>query len=226
VVDPGVPHHVEELAPAISVLVVDDHLLVADSMAAVLAATPGISVAAIAGTCAEALEAVTRHQPNVTLLDQRLPDGLGTDLLPDLLAASPATKVVLVTAEASDATLFTAVERGCAGFVRKGARAAELVRTVQGVARNQNMIGSDDLLRLLPRLRGGHQLGDDLTPREAAILQLLVNGASTDAIAEELVIALATARNHVQAVLTKLSAHSRLEAVSIALRERISTPPE
>ena len=131
-----------------------------------------------------------------------------------------------MTAEASDAALFTAVERGCSGFVRKGSRATELIRTVQGVARDQNMIASDDLLRLLPRLRGTHHLGDDLTPRELTILQLLVNGASTQTIAEELVIALATARNHVQAVLTKLNAHSRLEAVSIALRERISTPPK
>jgi two-component system response regulator DevR len=226
VVDPGASHGTEALTAPISVLVVDDHLLVADSVAAVLTATAGICVAAVTGTCAEALEAVSRLHPDVVLLDQRLPDGLGTDLLPELLAASPTTKVVLVTAESSDATLFSAVERGCAGFVRKGARVAELVRTIQGVARNQNMIGSEDLLRLLPRLRGGHQVGDDLTPREATILQLLVNGASTDAIAEELVIALATARNHVQSVLTKLSAHSRVEAVSIALRERISTPPE
>ena len=214
-----------QLARAVRVFIVDDHLLVAEGVAAALTAADGISVVGIAGTCADALREVSELQPDVMLLDQRLPDGLGTDIITDVFAGSPATKIVLLTAETSDAALFTAVERGCVGYVRKGARASELIKVVRGVARNESMIATEDLLRLLPRLRGAQRLGDDLTPREAEILQLLVNGASTEGIADELVIAPATARNHVQAVLTKLGAHSRLEAVSIALRERIGAPP-
>jgi DNA-binding NarL/FixJ family response regulator len=216
-------HGMAEDTRSISVVIVDHHLLVAESMAIALAASPGISVPSVAGTAAEGLRETARLQPDVLLLDQRLPDGLGTDLIPDFLTASPATKVVMVTGETSDSVLFTAIERGCTGFVRKGARVAELVSTIQGVARSENMIHSDDLRLLMLRLRRPRRLGDDLTNRESDTLQLLVDGASTEGIASELVVAVATARNHVQAVLTKLGAHSRLEAVTIALREEIST---
>jgi DNA-binding NarL/FixJ family response regulator len=210
---------------AISVFIVDDHFLVADSIAATLAAADGIEVAGVAGTCAEALDAISRHHPDVLLLDQRLPDGSGTDLLPQLFAATPTMKVLLVTAEATDAVLLAAIGGGCAGVVRKGARATELIEAVRGASRNESMIAAADLQRLLPRLRGAHHLGDDLTERERTILRLLVEGTSTTGIAEELVIAVATARNHVQSVITKLGAHTRLEAVSIALREDIVNLP-
>jgi two-component system response regulator DevR len=211
---------------AITVVIVDDHFLVADSLATTLAAADGLEVSGVAGTCGEALVATTQHQPEVLLLDQRLPDGLGTDLLPQLFAAAPRMKVLLVTAEASDSVLLAAIEGGCAGFVRKGARATELIEAIRGAARGETIIDAADLRRLLPRLRGGHKLGDDLTQRERTILRLLVEGTSTTAIAQELVIAVTTARNHVQAVITKLGAHSRLEAVAIALREEIVSLPD
>ena len=173
----------ESTLSTISVFIVDDHFLVADSLAAALTAADGIEVAGVAGSCAEAIEAMTRHQPDVLLLDQRLPDGLGTDLLPQLFAVTPETKVLLVTAEPSDSVLVAAIAGGCAGFVRKGARAAELIGAIRGVVRNETMIAAEDLRRLLPRLRGGHRLGDDLTQRERTILQLLVEGTSTAGIA-------------------------------------------
>jgi len=209
----------------ISVFIVDDHLLVADSLAATIAAERGMEVIGIAGTCAETLMAMSQHQPDVLLLDQRLPDGLGTDLLSQLFALAPRMKVILVTGEVSDAVLLAAIRGGCAGFFRKGARATELIGAIRGAANDENMISAADLRRLLPQLRGAGRLGDDLTERERSILGLLAEGTSTSGIADQLVIAPATARNHVQSVISKLGAHSRLEAVSIALREHIVDLP-
>jgi two-component system, NarL family, nitrate/nitrite response regulator NarL len=210
---------------AISVYIADDHLLLADSLAAAIDAEHGMKVVGIAGTCAETLEAMSRHPPDVLLLDQRLPDGLGTDLLPQLFTVAPEIKVILVTGEASDAVLVAAIQGGCAGFFRKGARAAELMEAIRGAVENELMIDAGELRRLLPRLRSSGRLGDDLTERERSVLRLLAGGTSTTDIAQELFIAPATARNHVQSVISKLGAHSRLEAVSIALREHIIDLP-
>ena len=101
-------------------MIVDDHLLVADSIAAALNATEDIVVVDIAGNCADGLTVVARHRPDILLLDQRLPDGLGTSVLPKMLAVSPQTKVLLVTAADSDEVLTRAIEAGAAGVITKG----------------------------------------------------------------------------------------------------------
>lgn len=209
----------------IGVVIVDDHLLVADGLAAALDVPDDMTVLGVAGSCAEALLLVTREQPWVLLLDQRLPDGLGTDALPELLAACPTMKVLLVTADTSDDVMVKAIEGGCAGFLRKGARAAELVSAVRAAAHDEAVINATDLRRLMPRLRGERRFGDDLTPRERRILELLVEGTTTVDIAAVLSIAVATTRNHVQAIMNKLGAHTRLEAVAIALREHVVERP-
>lgn len=220
VADPSVP------PPRITVVIVDDHLLVADSVAAALNATDDIAVLDIAGTCASGLALVARHRPDILLLDQRLPDGLGTNVLPEMLARSPLTKVLLVTASDSDDVLTRAIEAGAASVITKGKRAAYLIQAVRAAAHGEAVITPDDLRRLLPHLgRHGHRAGDDLTVREREVLGMLIDGKSTAALAGELVVAPATARNHVQSIMKKLGAHSRLEAVVIASRERILEPP-
>lgn len=210
----------------ITVVIIDDHLLVADSVAAALDTAADVSVVAVAGTCAGGLDQVRRHQPDVLLLDQRLPDGLGTDALPALLEASPRTRVLLVTAADTDDVLLRAVEGGCAGFIAKGQRASALLDAVRKASQGETVLSPADLRRLMPRLvPQAARLGDDLTGREREVLALLGEGCSTVLLASRLAISYATARNHIQSVISKLGAHSKLEAVSIALRERIITSP-
>lgn len=206
----------------ISVVIIDDHLLVADSVGAALEAAGDIAVRSIAGTCAEGLTAVRLHQPDVCLLDQRLPDGLGTDLVPSLLKASPRTRIILVTGSDTDDVLRRALEGGCIGFLAKGQRAATLVDAVHRAAEGETVLTPDDLRRLMPGAsRGPMRLGDDLTSREREILGLLAQGQSTPTIAKQLFISPATVRNHIQSILNKLEAHSKLEAVTIAVRDGI-----
>lgn len=206
----------------ISVVIIDDHLLVADSVGAALEAAGDIVVRSIAGTCAEGLTAVRLHQPDVCLLDQRLPDGLGTDLVPSLLKASPRTRIILVTGSDTDDVLRRALEGGCIGFLAKGQRAATLVDAVRRAAEGETVLTPEDLRRLMPgAARGPMRVGDDLTSREREILGLLAQGQSTPTIAKQLFISPATVRNHIQSILNKLEAHSKLEAVTIAVRDGI-----
>ena len=215
-----------DYAGPITVVIVDDHLMVAESVAAILDSAPDITVLAVVGTCADGITEVRRHQPDVLLLDQRLPDGLGTDLLPSVLRASDRTRVLLVTAADTHDVLRRALEGGCAGVIPKDRRASALLDAVRGAAGGETVIKADDLRQLLPQLalpRSGRR--GDLTQRELDVLSLLVDGRSTALVAQTLVISASTARNHIQSIIGKLGAHSKLEAVSIALREGIVAAP-
>jgi DNA-binding NarL/FixJ family response regulator len=224
-VSPASPRGLDYAGP-ITVVIVDDHLMVAESVAAILDSAPDITVLAVAGTCADGMTEIRRHQPDVLLLDQRLPDGLGTDLLPSVLQASDRTRVLLVTAADTHDVLRRALESGCAGVIPKDRRASALLDAVRGAAGGETVIRAEDLRQLLPQLaqpRSGRR--GDLTQRELDVLSLLVDGRSTAWVAQTLVISASTARNHIQSVIGKLGAHSKLEAVSIALREGIVAAP-
>lgn len=210
---------------SVTVVIVDDHLMVADAVAAALRAGDDISVVGVAATGAEGLEVVRRERPSVCLLDQRLPDGLGTDLVADLVAASPRTKVLLMTGDDSVDVLQQAVRVGTAGVVSKADRATSLRDAVIRAAEGITVLSAQDLRRLLSDVDGGSRVGFGLTPRELDVLRLLARGAPTRDIAADLSISYATARNHIQAVITKLGAHTKLEAVAIAHRENIIGRP-
>jgi DNA-binding NarL/FixJ family response regulator len=211
---------------AITVVIVDDHLLVADSVATILDSARDVTVVAVAGTCGDGLAEVRRHQPDVLLLDQRLPDGLGTDLLPAVRQASSRTRVLLLTAADTREVLRRALEGGCAGVIPKHRRASSLLDAVRGAAGGETVLRAEDLWHLLPRsVQAGSGDRGELTRRELDVLGLLVEGHSTARVAQILVISASTARNHIQSVIGKLGAHSKLEAVSIALREGLVAAP-
>ena len=211
----------------VTVVIVDDHLMVADSLAETLSAHQDITVVAIAGTCAAGLDAVETHRPDVLLLDQELPDGLGTDVLGAMFEIHPALKVLLITGGDSDDVLLRAITGGAAGIIPKGKRAKTLVNAVRAVANDEAVITPDALRRVMPLMARSSQtgVGHELTTREREVLQLLSTGTSTAALAAALSVTPATTRNHIQSILNKLGAHSRLEAVAIASRENLLQKP-
>jgi DNA-binding NarL/FixJ family response regulator len=160
------------------------------------------------------------------LLDHRLPDGLGVDAIGKFKAIRPGVQVVILTASADDAILVQATEAGCAGFVLKTSPLDELISAVRTAAAGEITISSELLSRLLSRLQHRHEASrSELTAREHEILQLIAQGLTNSAIAKELFISVNTVRNHVQSLLTKLEAHSKLEALSIAIRDGLIEPP-
>lgn len=207
----------------IRVLVVDDHAVLASSLAQALDAEPDLQVVGVAGSLEQAIGLVARTAPDVLLLDHRLPDGGGIDAVPELRAQCPAMAVVVLTASAAEHLMVTAVESGVAGFLSKTRSLGEVTAAVRAAAAGEAVISPEMLARLLPRFnrpgRPGRTGRTDLTEREREVLGLVSEGLTNAAIAERLCVSVHTVRNHVANLSAKLGARSKLEALSIAVRE-------
>ena len=210
----------------VRLLVVDDHDMFAESLRLALSAEEDFEVVGTADSLRQARKMIVTTEPDVVLLDHRLPDGLGVDSIAELKALRPEAKVVILTAAAEDTMLVSATEAGCAGFILKTSPLDELVTAVRTAAAGEIMVSTELLARLLNRLHHQHeQPAHVLTARESEILGLIAEGLTNGVIAARLFISVNTVRNHVQSILAKLDAHSKLEALSIAIREGLIQPP-
>jgi DNA-binding NarL/FixJ family response regulator len=213
-------------AGSMKVLVVDDHRMFAESLVRLLSDEADIVVSGIAGTVAEAREAARADPPDVVVLDYRLPDGDGARAAELIRHESPDASMVVLTGYSDEEALLAAIEAGCSSFVTKDKAADELVAAVRAAYAGESVISPGMLGRVLPRLRHDSEAGKPaLTPRELEVLGLLAEGLSNAAVAERLVVSVNTVRNHVQNVLTKLGAHSKLEAVTLASRRGLVPLP-
>jgi DNA-binding NarL/FixJ family response regulator len=203
----------------VRVLIVDDHEVLSASLAAVLGDQPGLEVVGTAGTIARARTLMGTTAPDVVLLDHRLPDGEGVAAIGELRAIRPSAGIVVLTASAADHVLVAAIEAGAAGFLSKTRGLQEVTSAVRAAAAGEAVISPELLARLLPRLhRGGTAPRGELTGREREVLSLLADGLSNAAIAATLSVSVHTVRNHIANLSAKLGAHSKLEALSIAVR--------
>jgi DNA-binding NarL/FixJ family response regulator len=204
----------------IRLVLVEDHDMVAEAIGMALGHAPGIEVVARSSSIAAAVTDTRRWRPDVVVLDRRLPDGDGIAAIGTISAAAPETRVLVLTAEASASVAVRVVEAGGAGLVEKSSGLQELEEAVREVAAGGVVFGPGLLSGVLDRLTGRTwTAGGARTGRERETLLLLAEGVSTDQISERLGVARNTARNHVQRVLEKLGARSKLEAVAIARRE-------
>lgn len=210
----------------VRVLIVDDHEMFATSLRMALSREPDIDVVGTAASLGQARNLIVTLEPDVVLLDHRLPDGLGVDAISDLKQLRASAKIVVLTAAAEDSMLVMATEAGCAGFLLKTSPLEELVSAVRTAAAGEMLVSTELLSRLLSRLRHDREEpAADLTAREHEILQLIAEGLTNAVIAKRLFISVNTVRNHVQSLLAKLGAHSKLEALSLAVREGLISAP-
>jgi DNA-binding NarL/FixJ family response regulator len=204
----------------VRVLIVDDHEVLAASLALVLDDQPDLTTVGVCGTLAKARALIVSTTPDVVLLDHRLPDGDGVAAIAELRRLRPRAGIVVLTASAADHVLVAAIEAGAAGFVSKTRGLAEVTSAVRAAAAGEAVISPEMLARLLPRLQRGQQSGrTELTEREREVLGLLAEGLSNAAIADKLTVSVHTVRNHIANLSAKLGAHSKLEALSIAVRD-------
>lgn len=202
----------------IDVLIVEDHTLLAEALMSALSGV-GFGEVRTAGSVADGIGAARAHCPDVVLMDFRLPDGEGTKAASEIRASCPDCKVVMLTAEEHESVVLAAVEAGCSGYLLKNVQLEEVVEAVRAVHAGEALISPTMLARVLPKLRGERRgAGYQLSRRESEVLELLAEGRSNQSIAEELVLSPHTVRNHVQRIIQKLGAHSKLEAVTIAAR--------
>ena len=206
------------------VLIVDDHRMFVDSLVRLLEDEVDLDVVAVASSIAEAIHGVRVHAPEVVLLDYRLPDGDAPACIAQLRMMAPDVRVLVMTGLGDDATLAAARDAGCAGVLTKDRAARDLVEGIRAVAAGEPMAVPGTSPHA--DARSDRRLVDPgLTPREREVLEELAAGKSTDNIAASLHISPVTVRNHVQRILPKLGARSRLEAVAFGMRLGIIAPP-
>ncbi len=175
----------------------------------------------------EALEAVRTLRPDVLLADYRIPGGDAASLTEVVLAEHPETKVIVrIDTAAQDAAL-RCVAAGCSGVIAKTATVDDVARAIRRVHDGEVVIPAELLPQVVSGLRRmGHRVGEDMTRRESELLGHLARGLSLIDIASAMSISMNTARNHTQRVIEKLGAHSKLEAVVIAIREGLDMAPQ
>ena len=203
---------------AIRVVIVDDERLFAELMRVALTGADGIAVQAVLHDVKSAVGALQQHRPDVVIADYHLPDGTGADIARAVRGSLPDTAVLVLTADPSAATLNDVARSGAVGHLTKERDFAEVVESVRAAASGEILFAPSELQRLLLESAAHRKIVEPLTTRELEVLRLLASGTSTAAAAEALGISTATLRAHVQAVLRKLGAHSRLEAVAEAAR--------
>jgi DNA-binding NarL/FixJ family response regulator len=186
---------------------------------AVFAEHDDLEIVAVATDGDEAVACAVAERPDVVVVDYQLPGSSdGLDVTARTLAMVPETRVLMLTGHDDDRLVRSAVAAGCAGFITKDRAAEELIAAVRAVGVGNTALGPEELSRLAEPEPNAGRAPTGPTPREVEVLGLLADGLSTQQMADRLFISLNTARNHVQRIIRKLGAHSRLEAVAIAHR--------
>jgi two-component system response regulator DevR len=211
---------------AVRVVIVDDHEIVRVGLAAVLEDTPDLSVVAMVGTAAEALEAVAEHQPDVVVLDLRLPDRSGIAILPELRQLSPGTRVLALTSYGEDRAVLASVRAGVDGFLTKTTDSEALVEAIRAVAQGKKHLKEQAAEALVRFVQGGlaepgpHRGQASLTPREREIAQLVAEGLSNREVALRLQLSEKTVKRHVSDILDKLGLERRGQIVHVLRQSR------
>jgi two-component system nitrate/nitrite response regulator NarL len=203
----------------VRVLLVEDHGMVAEAIGLAFDATKDLDVVATSQSVADGVIEAARHRPDVVVLDRRLPDGDGVAAMPRLRKAAPEARVLVLTGEASAAVAARVAEAGADGLMLKSSKLDDLATAVRRVADGEAVFDAG-LLSLVPDNLTGPTgpVGTTLTRREREALHLLAEGVSTGEMTVRLGVSYNTVRNHVQRILAKLGARSKLEAVAIARR--------
>jgi DNA-binding NarL/FixJ family response regulator len=205
------------------ILIVEDHRVVAEGLAALLNDEKDFEVVGIAGSVEEAAKIATSNPPDVALVDFRLPDGNGADAASVVRNAQPDVAVVVLSAEQDDAAVLSAVEAGASGYLLKTESAERILEAVRRAADGEMLIAPRALAELIARRSRREsarleteRLVEKLTPREHEVLELMARGLDNREIAERLHVEYTTSRTHVRSLISKLGAHSKLHAVARA----------
>ncbi len=205
------------------VLIVDDDDLMRAGLAAVLSSDPTIDIVGEAATGREAVERVQRLEPDVVLMDVRMPDLDGIAATRELTTKAPGARVLILTTFEQDDYIFGGLRAGASGFLLKRTRPEELIAAVHTIAAGDSLLSPSVTRRVIEgmargpatRLAASNAL-DELTPREREVLELIATGLSNIEIATALVVEESTIKTHVKRILMKLHLRDRVQAVIYA----------
>ncbi|ADP79438.1 response regulator [Pseudofrankia inefficax] len=208
-------------APVIRVVIADDHRIVLDGLAALLDSIDGIEVVGEATSGEAAVTLVRSLQPDVVLMDIEMPGIGGVEATRRIRASHSATAVLMLTMYGEDEFVFSALRAGARGYLLKGARQDDVIRTINAVARGDAVFGADIAGRVLTAFTDPRPAGvtfPQLTDREREVLVLVADGWPNHRIAHRLGLSAKTVANHVSSILAKLHAPDRAAAILQARR--------
>lgn len=200
----------------IQILSVDDHAMMREGLAAFIKGQPDMCLVAYAGTGREAIEKFREHRPQVTLLDLRLPDMNGIDVLTAIRKEFSEARVIVYTTFEGDVEIQRALKAGARGYVLKRMPPRNLIEVIRQVHAGRTSVPAEVSAHLI------EHIGDEeLTPREVDVLRQVAGGNRNRDIAERLFISEDTVKTHLKRIMAKLGASDRTEAVAIALRRGV-----
>ena len=202
--------------PRIRVLMVDDHPLLREGVAAVLQGQPDMEVAGEAANGREALQQFRRLRPDVTLMDVQMPEVSGIDAIHAIRQDAPEARIIVLTTYEGDVLASRAIKAGAVGYLLKGMLRKDLLETIRAVHAGKRRIPPEIAMALAQ-----HHADDGLTPREVEVLNRVAAGQANKAVADALAISEETVKTHMKSIMAKLGANDRTHAVTIALRRGI-----
>ncbi len=203
-------------AESIRVLIVEDHNVVRQGLAALLNVAGGLEVVGEAGDGVEAIAQFRKLQPDITLVDLRLPRMSGVDVIERIRMETPQARFIVLTTYDGDEDIYRALKAGARAYLLKGMTSEDLIRTIRAVHAGKSHIPPAIAERLAERM--GAQ---ELTPREFDVLEQIVHGKSNKEIATELEVTEATVKTHINSLLGKLGVTDRTQATTAAIQRGI-----
>ena len=216
-----------EGVPPRTLLVVDDHEVVRQGLVALLDRRAGFQVVAEAGTAADAIEQARRFQPDLIIMDVRLPDGSGVEACREIRSELPATRVVMLTSYPDEDAVLAAIVAGASGYLLKQVRARDLVVALETVAAGGSLLDPAVTGKVLERMRRIATDDDELaalTKQERKILTLVAEGKTNKEIAAEVFLSDKTVKNYVSSILAKLNLERRAQAAAYVARMQGRAP--
>ena len=209
----------------LTLLVVDDHEVVREGLASLLDRRPGFQVVAQAGTVAEAIAAARRFQPDIIVMDVRLPDGSGIEACREIRAEYPSTRVVMLTSYPDEEAVLSAIVAGASGYLLKQIRARDLVAALEAVGRGESLLDpavTEKVLERIRRIASGTYADEvaQLTSQEQKILLLVAEGKTNKEIAADVFLSDKTVKNYVSSILSKLNLERRAQAAAFVAKHK------
>lgn len=212
---------------SINVFVVDDHELVRRGLIDLISAEDDLAVIGQAGSVKEALEEIAKVQPDVAVLDVRLPDGNGIELCREIRSIYPNMQVLMLTSFSDDEALLGAILGGASGFVIKDIKNLALLDAIRKVAQGESLLESATVAKVRDRLRESSSPAggiSELTAQERKVLEHIGQGLTNRQIANSMFLAEKTVKNYVSSLLAKLSLERRTQAAALAVRLGLGRP--
>ncbi len=212
--------------PVLRLLVVDDHEVVRQGLVALLGRRDGFSVVAEAGTVAEAIASARLHEPDIVVMDVRLPDGSGVEACREIRSELPDTRVVMLTSYPDEEAVLSAIIAGASGYLLKQIRARDLVAALEAVGRGESLLDpavTEKVLERVRRIATGGQSDElaALTAQERRILMLVAEGKTNKEIAAEIFLSDKTVKNYVSSILSKLNLERRAQAAAFVAKRHL-----